>query len=68
MLKISAGILLRSDMALADATEKYEAHADHNPTFVHGGFTAQKSLANYIGSGLAASRHVRRSWRCSRDG
>jgi hypothetical protein len=55
---ISAGILLRSDMTLADATQKYEAHADHNPTFVHAGFTAQKSLADYLGSGLGASRHV----------
>jgi hypothetical protein len=55
---ISAGILLRSDMTIADALGLYEAHEDHSPSFVHAGFTAQKALADYLGNDLAASRHV----------
>lgn len=55
---ISAGILLRSDMTLDQATAAYEAHQGHNPTFVHGGFMAQKALAEYLGDGLPASRHI----------
>jgi len=55
---ISAGILLRADSGLAAAIETYEAHSDHNPTFVHAGFTTQKGLADYLGGGLPASRHV----------
>lgn len=55
---ISAGILLRSNMTLADATACYEAHNVHNPTFVHAGFTAQKALADYLGDNLPASHHA----------
>ncbi|MGE3993331.1 sce7725 family protein [Pseudorhodoplanes sp.] len=55
---ISAGILLRADMTLAAAIDAYEAHKDHNPTFVHAGFTWQKGLADYLGVDLAASRNV----------
>lgn len=55
---ISAGILLLSDMTLAQATATYEAHKDHNPTFVHAGFTSQKALAEYLGGDLPASQHV----------
>ena len=36
----------------------FEAHRDHNPTFVHVGFTAQKGLADYLGAGLPTSHHV----------
>jgi hypothetical protein len=55
---ISAGILLRNDMMLQDATDCYDAHKEHNPTIVHAGFTAPKALAEYLGSNLASSRHV----------
>jgi len=55
---ISAGILLRNDMTLEDATSKYDAHHDHNPTFIHAGFTAQKALAAHLGDHLPTSRHV----------
>jgi hypothetical protein len=55
---ISAGILLRGNMSLADATGLYEAHKDHNPTFVHAGFTAQKALAEYLDDELAGSQQV----------
>lgn len=55
---ISAGILLRSATSLADAQACYDAHQDHNPTFVHAGFLAQKALADHLGDDLAASHHV----------
>lgn len=55
---ISAGILLRSNMTLAQSTAIYEEHSDHNPTFVHAGFTSQKALADYLGARLPASKHV----------
>ncbi|MEQ8745098.1 sce7725 family protein [Parasphingorhabdus sp.] len=55
---ISAGILLRSDTSLTDAIAYYEAHKDHNPTFIHAGFTAQKALAEFLGDDLEASHHV----------
>jgi hypothetical protein len=55
---ISAGILLRGDMTLDQAITAYEVHKAHNPTFVHAGFTSQKALAEYLGTGLTASQHV----------
>jgi hypothetical protein len=55
---ISAGILLRSDMTLAKAIATYDDHKDHNPTFVHFGFTAPKALAEYLGDDLRTSKHV----------
>jgi hypothetical protein len=55
---ISAGILLRSNLTLAQAIAAYEAHKDHDPTFVHAGFTAQKPLAEYLGADLPTSHHV----------
>jgi hypothetical protein len=42
---IAAGILLRSDMGVADVMACYGDHADHNPVLVHAGFTAPKDLA-----------------------
>lgn len=56
--KISAGILLRSDMSLDLAKATYQEHKDHNPAFVHAGFTSQKDLAQYLGGDLPASQHV----------
>lgn len=55
---ISAGILLRAETTLAAAIAAYEAHKDHNPSFVHSGFTAQKGLADYLGADLPNSHHV----------
>lgn len=54
---ISAGILLREDTSLAAAKVVFEAHKDHNPTFIHAGFT-QKGLADYLGAELPKSHHV----------
>jgi len=55
---ISAGILLRDDMSLQDASSLYAAHAAHDPIFVHAGFSEQKALAEELGSQLTASRHI----------
>lgn len=54
---ISAGILIRAETSLAAATAAFEAHKEHNPTFVHAGFT-HKGLADYLGTDLPKSRHV----------
>jgi hypothetical protein len=56
--RVSAGILLRSNMSIEQATAAYEAHRDHKRTFVHAGFTSQKALAEYLGSDLSTSQHV----------
>ncbi|WP_352500062.1 sce7725 family protein [Mesorhizobium sp. M0058] len=56
--EISAGILLRSNTTLAQAIAACEAHKDHNPTFVHAGFTSPKALAEHLGGDLPASQHV----------
>jgi hypothetical protein len=55
---ISAGILLRSNIKLADAVEFHQAHLDHNPTFIHSGFTEQKGLAAYLDGTLPQTRHA----------
>lgn len=55
---ISAGILLLSNMTMAQVTAAYEAHKEHNPTFVHSGFTSQRELAEYLAEDLSDSRHV----------
>ena len=55
---IAAGILLRSDMTLGEATACYDKHEDHNPTIVHAGFTEPKALAEYLGGGMVSSCNV----------
>ncbi|MBR0644146.1 sce7725 family protein [Plastoroseomonas hellenica] len=55
---ISAGILLRSDMALHEATACYDAHKKHNPTIVHAGFTSPRALAEHLDGSLVGSRHL----------
>ncbi len=42
---IAAGILLRSEMSVADVMACYSEHAEHNPALIHAGFTAPKELA-----------------------
>lgn len=56
--KISAGILLHSNTTIEQAKDAFEAHKNHNPTFVHNGFTAQRALAEFLGGDLPASYHV----------
>jgi hypothetical protein len=55
---ISAGILLRSDLLLEEATDCYDAHKQHSPTFVHAGFMEAKGLAEHLGDDLPNSRQV----------
>lgn len=55
---VSAGVLLRSDLSLEEAKACIEKHADHNPTLIHGGFTAPKLIADYLGKDLPKSRQV----------
>ncbi|RWJ43175.1 sce7725 family protein [Mesorhizobium sp.] len=55
---ISAGILLRGNINLADAVTYHQAHLGHNPTFIHAGFTEQKGLAGYLHDALPQTRHV----------
>lgn len=42
---ISAGILLRSDMTVAEVMNYYNEHAGHQPVLVHAGFTDPRALA-----------------------
>jgi hypothetical protein len=55
---ISAGILLRSNINLADAVTCHQAHLGHNPTFIAAGFTGQKGLAGYLHDTLPQTQHV----------
>ena len=45
---ITAGILLTGDMSVEDAVACYEKHKDHEPTFIHAGFTDAKGLADTL--------------------
>ena len=56
--KVSAGILLKADDALNSATDCYELHKQHRPTFVHASFAHQKELAEFLGTDLTETRHV----------
>jgi hypothetical protein len=42
---ISAGILLKPDTTTQEALNCYQEHSEHNPAFIHAGFTDAKSLA-----------------------
>jgi hypothetical protein len=55
---ISAGILLRADTSLEDAVQRYEAHVQHSPVFIHAGFTAEKDLASKLGALTEAKWHI----------
>lgn len=55
---ISAGILLKEGMNIGAALDYYEGHKDHNPTFVHAGFTEAKSLAEKLGADIDDTQHV----------
>lgn len=46
---ISAGILLRNDMAVDAVIACYQQHIDHHPVLIHAGFTAPKVLAVELG-------------------
>ena len=45
---IAAGILLKAEMTVPDALERFETHAAHRPAFIHAGFREAKTLAEEI--------------------
>lgn len=45
---VSAGILLTGGVSVEDAVACYEMHKDHEPTFIHAGFTDAKGLAGAL--------------------
>ncbi|MCA8298792.1 sce7725 family protein [Burkholderia sp. AU30198] len=55
---ITAGILLTSDMTIGKIVDFHEKHKQHNPTFVHAGFSEGRALAEKLGDDLASTRHV----------
>ncbi|HVL09379.1 MAG TPA: sce7725 family protein [Burkholderiaceae bacterium] len=55
---IAAGILLRSDMDVADVVTCYGNHADFNPVLVHAGFTAPRELATALAAKMADMTNV----------
>lgn len=55
---ISAGILLKEGMDIGAALDYYKGHKDHNPTFVHAGFTEAKLLAEKLGADIDDTQHV----------
>lgn len=56
--EISAGILLKNDMSLEEVVKCYNKHKDHNPVFIHAGFTEPKQLAEVLGEDMENSSHV----------
>jgi len=55
---ITAGILLRSDMSVADVMACYGDHADHNPVLVHAGFNTPKDLAAALSAQMSHMTNV----------
>lgn len=55
---ITAGILLKNDMDAEGAVTLYEKHKDHNPTFIHAGFTGARALAEKLDDVLGDTNHV----------
>lgn len=55
---IGAGILLTNSMDVRAALNCHVAHKDHNPTFIHAGFTDAKGLAVEIAPFLSDTQHV----------
>lgn len=49
---ISAGILLRNGMTVAEVMDCYRQHIDHRPVLVHRGFTEPKELAAELGDSM----------------
>lgn len=55
---ITAGILLTNGMTIEKIIECHEKHKQHNPTFVHAGFSEGRALAEGLGNDLASTQHV----------
>lgn len=55
---IEAGILLREDMEVDEVLAYCAAHADHQLTFIHAGFTQGKALAEGLDESVKLNRNV----------
>jgi hypothetical protein len=55
---ISAGILLKQNMALEEIIEYYEEHAPHAPVLIHAGFGEAKALADKLGKLTQDHTHI----------
>lgn len=55
---IAAGILLRSEMTTAQATDCYKDYAEHHPVLVHAGFAAPKDLATALAGEMAGMTNI----------
>jgi hypothetical protein len=55
---ISAGILLKQDMQVDEALERYQLHSAHAPVLIHAGFTEAKALSEKLGKPTKDKYHV----------
>lgn len=55
---ISAGILLKVGMNVKEVISFYEQHHNHNPVFIHSGFTDPKALSEALAKELPKTKHI----------
>jgi hypothetical protein len=55
---ISAGILLKHNMTVAEALKCHKTHSSHSPVFIHAGFGEAKALADGLGTFTKDDCHV----------
>ncbi len=55
---ISAGVLLKGEMNVAEALECCEAHQNHNLALIHAGFSDAKGLTDALGDGIRSMGHI----------
>lgn len=55
---ISAGILLKPNMSVAEALECFKDHSNHSPCFIHAGFTDAKNLSAKLGPPMKDQCHI----------
>jgi hypothetical protein len=63
---IAAGILLDVDIGIKEVLAFYKSHEQHNPTFIHAGFTEAKLLVAELGDDLKDTQHVFFEKHCSK--
>lgn len=55
---ISAGILLKQNMALEDVMDSYKEHKAHTPILIHAGFREAKGLTEKLGKPTKGHCHI----------
>lgn len=63
---IKAGILLTQGTEASDAFNLYNEHINHEPAFIHAGFTDARGLIALLGDDLQSSKHVFFEHHCGR--